>query len=494
MKMSIRNRLFLTVSLLIVFFAALSWMMNSTYLEKYYVNENKRQLIVTSTAINSAYSGDVTQLYLQLEKLERLSGVNILILDKNYAIKYYSQGDNEDLMPGPERKRQRQTELLIPLVTDDLNQLQNKQRIVVTTQDPNIESGLLNVVSRLDNGDYLILSKPLVSLGQSAQVANQFALFTGLVTILLGMGVIFFFSRSFTKPIVQLNDIAQKMSRLDFSEKYIPVHEDEIGELGSSINSLSDQLSRSISELQAVNQKLQQEIQHERRVDEMRKQFISNVSHELKTPIALIQGYAEGLKENIVQDEEGKNFYCEVIADEAAKMNKMVLELLDLSQIESGYMQLEKEVFDLTAMVRQMVVKYQQIFKDGKIMLAEQAGENLWAYADRARIEQVLANYLSNALNHVDQRSEIKVGMETRDGKVRIAVFNSGRPIPEEDQAKVFTSFYKVDRARTRAYGGTGLGLSIVRAIMEMHRNAYGTQNVPGGVEFWFEVDRAVPA
>ncbi|NMC27751.1 MAG: HAMP domain-containing protein [Syntrophomonadaceae bacterium] len=494
MNMSIRSRLFITVSLLIVFFVAFSWWLNSTYLETYYVNQNKQDLLAAAAAISSEYNGDVSDLYVDLNRLERLSGINILILDANLAVKYSSSGAGADVPVGVERKRIRQADHLVPLITKYQSALQSGNQVVALSQDPNLDSGLLNIISRLSNGDYLLLSKSLLSLGQSAAVANRFFLFTGLLPILLASGIIYIFARRFTGPILRLNDIAQKMSQLDFTEKYAAVHQDEIGELGKSINSLSDQLDKSISELQAANQKLQQEIEHERKVDEMRRQFISNVSHELKTPIALIQGYAEGLKENVVQDEANRNFYCEVIADEAAKMNKMVLELLDLSQIESGYVPLEKEVFNLTEMIRQMTAKYELILKEGKMKILTEQDGDIWAYADPNRIEQVLANFLNNAINHVDERGEIRIQVKTKDSKALVTVFNTGRPIPEEDQGKIFTSFYKVDKARTRAYGGTGLGLAIVRAILEQHKSAFGTRNLGDGVEFWFDLDRAAMA
>lgn len=491
MKMSIRTRLFITVSLVIVFFVAFSWVMNTSYLEQYYINQNKQQLLLTAENIDDIYTGNIEDISVQLEKLERLSGLNILILDQDLTTKYYSLGAGNEMLPGPERKRMRQPDLLIPLVSTYQTALQAGNKVVAISQDPNLQTGLLNVVSRLNNGDYLLLSKPLVPFRESAAVANRFFLFTGLLTILMGSGVVYIISRRFTRPILKLNEIAQKMSELDFSEKYVAPHQDELGKLGNSINSLSDQLDKSISELQAANRKLQEEIEYERRIDEMRKQFISNVSHELKTPIALIQGYAEGLKVNVIEDEESKNFYCDVIVDEAVKMNKMVLELLDLSQIEAGYFQLEKEIFDLSPLVQQMVAKYEFIFKEGKIGLIGDKQEKYKVYADRSRIEQVLTNCLNNAINHVDDRQEIRVTLEKRGSKVRIAVFNTGLPIPEEARDKIFTSFYKVDKARTRAYGGTGLGLSIVRAIMDLHKNNFGTENMPEGVEFWFELDKA---
>jgi signal transduction histidine kinase len=281
------------------------------------------------------------------------------------------------------------------------------------------------------------------------------------------------------------------MAKLDFSQKYKIETRDEIGDLGKSINSLSNQLDKSITELTEANAKLLKDIEHERRIDEMRKEFVSSVSHELKTPIALIQGYAEGLKENIIEDEESKNYYCYVIADEASKMNKMVRELLDLSQIESGYFILERQVVDISMLVEQVLNKFEPILKEKQICLSGARQREVMVNGDIFRIEQVMVNYLNNAINHIDQQKEIAVNIHPVDDKVRISVFNTGKPIPDESLDKVFISFYKVDKARTRSYGGTGLGLSVVRAIQEQHNNAYGVINRDNGVEFWFDVDRA---
>jgi len=171
----------------------------------------------------------------------------------------------------------------------------------------------------------------------------------------------------------------------------------------------------------------------------------------------------------------------------------MVRELLDLSQIEAGYFSLEKEVFNISILVDQVLSKYDLIFKEKHISLQKDTSDNLFVNGDRARIEQIMVNYLNNAINHVDNRKELRVTAVSLDNKVRIAVFNTGIPIPEELGDKIFTSFYKVDKARTRAYGGTGLGLSIVRAIMEIHQNAYGFLNKTDGVEFWFNLDKMEP-
>lgn len=280
------------------------------------------------------------------------------------------------------------------------------------------------------------------------------------------------------------------MSKLDFSKKYAVQSDDEVGQLGKSINSLSDQLDRAIFSLTEANKKLREDIEQERRIDKMRKEFINNVSHELKTPIALIQGYAEGLKLNINEDEENKNYYCDVIMDEAGKMNRLVKDLLDLSQIESGSFKLDKTSFNISSLIESVLDKYRPVLFEKGIKVELDIPEYLTVNGDAGRIEQVLVNYLINAINHVDDKKEIKIQAVILNEKVKISVCNSGENIPDESLDKIWTSFYKVDKARTRSYGGTGLGLSVVKAIQELHGNSCGMENLEDGVLFWFEVDR----
>jgi signal transduction histidine kinase len=289
--------------------------------------------------------------------------------------------------------------------------------------------------------------------------------------------------------IIIFPDIIQNLAGLDFSETYEITTKDEIGDLGESINFLSGQLENAILELQTKNRQLEEDIEKERKIDKMRKEFVSNVSHELKTPLSLIQGYAEGLKLNVMDDEKNKQFYCEVIIDEAAKMDKLVKDLLHLSQIDSGYYKLEKTNFDLSSMIEYVVGKFKVIFADKDIAAVLDIPDNLIVNGDIIRVEQVLVNYISNALQHVDENKFIKLDVQIHLDKVRVSVFNTGKNIPEDETELIWTSFYKIDKARTRDYGGCGLGLSIVRAIQEQHHNAYGIINKENGVEFWFELD-----
>ena len=218
----------------------------------------------------------------------------------------------------------------------------------------------------------------------------------------------------------------------------------------------------------------------------MRKEFIANVSHELKTPIALIQGYAEGLCDGMCEDEESRSYYCEVIMDEANKMNKMVRQLLTLTALEFGNDTPSIAAFDVTELVHDLINSSGILIQQNAAKVSVDMPETLVVMGDEFKIEEVVTNYLTNAMNHLGGDHNIRIWSETLDGVAKIHVYNNGTPIPEEDLPNLWTKFYKVDKARTRAYGGSGIGLSIVKAIMEAHHQQYGVANHEDGVEFWF--------
>ena len=340
-----------------------------------------------------------------------------------------------------------------------------------------------------DNATIFLMSTPLASIRESVDLANRFLAYVGIAVILVSSVILYFITRRVTAPIHELSQLSEKMSNLDFDAKYTGQAEDEIGVLGNSMNRLSDTLKETIGQLRTANTELQQDIEEKIKVDEMRKDFIANVSHELKTPIALIQGYAEGLTEGMAEDPESRDYYCEVIMDEANKMNKMVRQLLTLSALEAGNDAPVMDRFDLTDLVRGVItsagILIQQ--KEAEVHL-EDCGP-VYVCADEFKIEEVVTNYLNNALNHLAGEKKIVITVEDNGEEALVTVFNTGNNIPDEDIPNLWTKFYKVDKSHTREYGGSGIGLSIVKAIMDSHRKACGVRNVEGGVEFWFTLD-----
>ena len=340
-----------------------------------------------------------------------------------------------------------------------------------------------------DNKTIFLMSTPLASIRESVELANRFLAYVGIAALLVGSLFIYFATKKITSPILQLANLSEKMSNLDFDAKYTGQAEDEIGVLGNSMNRLSDTLKETIGQLRTANTELQQDIEEKIKVDEMRKDFIANVSHELKTPIALIQGYAEGLTEGMAEDPESRDYYCEVFMDEANKMNKMVRQLLTLSALEAGNDAPVMDRFDLTDLIRGVInsvgILIQQ--KEADVHL-EDCGP-VYVCADEFKIEEVVTNYLNNALNHLAGEKKIVITVEDNGEEALVTVFNTGNNIPEEDIPNLWTKFFKVDKSHTREYGGSGIGLSIVKAIMDSHRKACGVRNVEGGVEFWFTLD-----
>ncbi len=361
---------------------------------------------------------------------------------------------------------------------------------VYKVYDERLQSNFLELTGGLSNNYWVYLRTNYQGIQESTSVSNQFMAYVGAIVLIVGIFIMLFVSNQYTKPILRLAKHAEDMQKLNFSFRYEDDRQDEIGILGNSMNALSDKLEETISELKTANNELQLDLERRTKQEEMRQEFLANVSHELKTPIALIQGYAEGLQENINDDPQSREFYCDVIIDEANKMNKMVKRLLSLNQLEFGNGQVHLEHFDLNTVVDSVLNSTEILFRQKNVALSYQRREEpVLVWADEYMIEEVVTNYISNALNHVKYDNKIEIKMLKGERVVRVSVFNTGDPIPEEEISKIWTKFYKVDKARTREYGGNGIGLSIVKAIMEAHNQSYGVRNYDNGVEFWFELD-----
>lgn len=342
----------------------------------------------------------------------------------------------------------------------------------------------------LSGGDYFLIRTPLESIRESVATSNNFYFFVGIVILLLSGVIIWEVTKRITKPISELTKLSQQMSDLDFDARYQFCAGNEIDVLGDNFNRMCEELENTISELKSANNKLEKDIQDKIKIDQMRKEFLDNVSHELKTPIALIQGYAEGLKENITEDPESREFYCDVIMDESAKMNKLVKNLLTLNQLESGKDAAMMERFDIVSLIKGVLASMDIMIQQKEAKVIFEVEGPIYVWADEFKVEEVVTNYTSNALNHLAGEKQIEINVWKEEERVKVTVFNNGSPIPEEDLPKLWNKFYKVDKARTREYGGSGIGLSIVKAIMEGMNQEYGVQNYDNGVEFWFTLDR----
>ena len=413
-------------------------------------------------------SGDIAELaYVYPSDSERLQQVTKNQLDKYVKSIYFGQKLDDNCK----------------MITQTANYS------MYNVYDTRVDSNFLELTGKMPDNYWIYLRSNYQSIQESASVSNQFMLYVGMIVMIAGVFIMYFVSNQYTKPILRLATHAKNMQKLDFSTRYKDNRDDEIGVLGNSMNALSDRLEKTISELKTANNELQLDLQRRSEQEQMRQEFLANVSHELKTPIALIQGYAEGLQENINDDAESREFYCQVIIDEADKMNRMVKKLLTLNQLEFGNDQVIMERFDMTELIRGVANSTRILMEQKGIRLELENSEEAWVWGDEFKVEEVITNYMSNAINHADGEKLIRVFYTRSEDKLRVSVFNTGQPIPEEDIEKIWVKFYKVDKARTREYGGSGIGLSIVKAIMDSFQQQCGCQNYDNGVAFWFTLE-----
>ncbi len=484
-KHSLTRQVTSIVSLLVAGAILLCWVLNTTLLPRYYMHNKKELLMENYQTISNASAQDELEsdeFAVTFDNLCSNGNIMALILQQDGKVLRSSVNDLDAL----------RTEFWDVLLHGDKMEVlySNDQYQLLRKTDTRLDSEYLVLVGVLENGDMVLMRTAVESIRESAAISNRFLLFAGAAAIVASLLVAFFTTRHITRPLQQLTDISKRMVDLDFNAKYESNQSNsyEVEELGNHINRLSENLERMISELKTANVELQDDIEKKIQIDEMRKEFLSNVSHELKTPLALIQGYAEGLQECINDDAESREFYCDVIIDEADKMNRMVKKLLTLNQLEFGNDQVIMERFDMTELIRGVANSTKILMEQKGIRLELEDSEEAWVWGDEFKVEEVITNYMSNAINHADGEKLIRVFYTRSEDKLRVSVFNTGQPIPEEDIDKIWVKFYKVDKARTREYGGSGIGLSIVKAIMDSFHQQCGVINHEDGVEFWMEL------
>lgn len=486
---SVKVKLFLTLSTTVLLIILFLIIVNNFALEKFYLYKKQNTLKSVYESLNDYYKtpGQDNDLQTELEKLSIKNNFDILIKDNN-GINLYTTNKNFSTVIGS--------------INDILDKVQSGKELesndnftIKKQRDSKNGLSYMMLSGKLENGYFLYIRIPLNSIQDSVSISNNFLLMMAGFTILIASIMVTIVSKKFTEPILELNNIAKKMSNLDFSQKYkVTNARDEINDLGRSINTMSDKLERTIKQLRNSNIELERDIEEKSKIDEMRKTFISDVSHELKTPIALIQGYSEGLLENVNNDEESRKFYAEVILDETNKMDKLVKQLLELMKLEYGKREFNNKEFNIVELEKEVIRKTNVMIEEKQAEIKFDENEDIRVFADDFYIEQVLTNYLTNAIKNVKEmygEKYIKISNEINkeEQKVCIKVFNTGKQISEENLNRIWNRFYKADESRHREDGGTGIGLAFVKAIMSNYDNKYGVKNLENGVEFYFELD-----
>ena len=544
-RYSIRTELTFVFFLLIAGAIMIIFLANTFFLERYYLKDKQKALDKAYVKLNQAAADNsirTSKFGVELVQIASKDNIGVIVMDDDSkTIKYYASDaetmvkrmwDNmfektDSLPSGYSEGEADQSEhngnssddpgdyYIVKRLQDSYNQ---RVQIVL---DRKTSTQYMEMWGMLGDGSFYLLRTAVESIRKNSGTANHFIILVGICVILLGALVAALLGTRITRPILQLTRISQRMKELDFSARYEGDDRTEIAELGENFNELSSTLEKTISELKTANNELRSDIEKKEKIEQMQREFIANVTHELKTPIALIQGYAEGLQDGIAQDADSRDFYTGVILDEAGKMNKMVQKLLTLTHLEFGSEKAEMTRFDAAQLIlselssavllanendihvriTQAKTGSQDVHTDetGRIYLDQELSP-VYVWSDEFMTEEVFQNYFSNAVHHaksVEKQGSgqkdkvIDIRFEQKENCVRISVFNTGDPIPEDSVGRIWEKFYKVDKARTRAYGGSGVGLSIVKAIMELLHQDYGVINYDNGVEFWFELEAA---
>lgn len=484
-KHSIKRRMAFSFIALMAGTILLSWIINNTFLQSYYETNRKKDLITGyQTIVNAIRSGLAEEeVAFQLQAMSARANISSIVLDADSDVLYCFGGDSKTL-----NRRIRDYLYGAQLQGTEILE-QQPDYILLKMIDMDTKFEYMEMHGVTGTGTIIMLRMPLANVTESVELANRFLIYIGMAAILFSSIVIWLVTQKITGPILELADISERMAHLDFEAKYKGTDHTEIALLGENINRLSETLEKTISELKTANNELQKDIERKNQIDGMRKEFLSNVSHELKTPIALIQGYAEGLQEEVNDDPESRRFYCDVIVDEAARMNHMVKELMTLNQLEFGNDNVSMERFNVVDLICNYIQSAQILTRQNGISVRMDHYDDIYVWADEFKTEEVFMNYFSNAVNHAEGEKVVDVKLTRKEKTVRISVFNTGKPIPAESIDHIWEKFYKVDKARTRQYGGSGVGLSIVKAIMESMNQRYGAVNYENGVEFWFELE-----
>lgn len=490
---SIRIKLFATLCIVIIVTILFLVIINNLALEAFYIYSKKDIAKNIYREINSKYSDNVSEEELE-EYIKQAAATNNLdILIKDASTQKIITND-KNKMETMERLRN--------IVEFDKNKTwggtlyEDLNVVIKTAKDTTNDINYIVLMARLDNGNDLYMKTSISAIKDSLRISNNVLVIVGTISVVVSAIIVLVVSKRFSTPILEISSIAQKMSRLDFSQKYIPSDSnDEFDELGNSINIMSDKLEETINELRKNNDELERDIKEKSKIEEMRTQFISDVSHELKTPIALIQGYAEGLVENVNNDDESRKFYAEVILDEADKMDKLVKQLLELMKIEYGKREFNNVKFDIVALIKEVFKKCDVMIKEQNIKVYLKNNEPIFVLADDFYIEQVITNYVTNAIKYsqeVNGKRKIEVKVEeTPENTVKACVYNTGKNLSESEMKKIWGRFYKLDSSRNRENGGTGIGLAFVKAVMSNYNNKFGVENKAEGVEFYFELKKA---
>ena len=484
---STRKRILILITSLILLLLVMLWLFNTLFLSIVYRREKVEDMEEVFASLDEAsiagalYDSRYDKTF---EKLSADNNLDIVVVSSNGVV----------ILTSGREKHNTVSRLLDALLANREGKesiVHNDAYDILLDEDEYLGDEYLILIGTLQDGNLIMLRYAMANMDLSIQIFDETMIIVAIFVFLVAFLLVEIFTRRLTKPVMELTDISKKMSELDFGVKYEPREiRSEIDILGEHMNSMSSTLRDTYVKLQKANIELKKDIELREKNEQMRTEFLSGVAHELKTPIALIQGYAEGLSDGMADDPESRDYYVDVIVDESAKMNKMVSQLISLNELEYGVDMKSQEEFNITEMIRGLVDSSKILLEQNDIKVEYNIDEDINVVSIPNLVEMAFSNYLSNAIHYCKDDKIIKISQLDKGDRVCISVFNTGDNIPEESLSRLWEKFYKVDKARTREYGGSGIGLSVVKLAIDGVKGKYGVYNTNLGVTFWFEIDK----
>lgn len=495
MRHNLSKRLFTITLSLIIGLLLIAYFAQAIFFESFYSYKKTLSLVNEVNKFHDLYSYQISNnrdLYLAIQKFENENNAKVIVTSADGSqVRYITnidKIDNENL----ETLKSFGRELLDD--KDLISEVVKNSQTRYTTFDNQTKIGVISTLSINGPNDSLLFCvSPIQPIKEASEVISEFFIYIFIGLVIISIILSFIYSNLISKPLVSLTHAANKISKMNFIEVHETNRTDEIGSLAKSLNFLSKNLQAALLDLRRKNKKLQDDIEKERQLENMRKDFISNVSHELKTPIGIIEGYAEGLKDGIVTGEDA-NLYLETIIDESKKMTVLVTNMLELSKLESGIIKPNFEAFNINRLINKILQKHKPDFEENKFNINfNSSNPYSYVYADPFQMEQVLTNLITNAIKYTPPRNDINVYIEEKLDRFKISIQNMGITLPEEEIQKLFDKFYRLDKSRERTQrNSTGIGLSIVKNILHLHNSEFNFQNIDRGVEFYFYLEKIV--
>ncbi len=452
-----------------IFIFTLLWFMQVILLQSYYSSMKKNEVARLSKQIEENYNKE--NIVSIIDNIAYKNALNIFLFDTNGNIIHNSTNSPIDgsISQMPTRPILIETTGIVEKI------LSSPSKRISYTIDVDKYNTKLYVYGRLinDKNTCLVMVSSIDPIDATTSILQNQLIYITIIALLLSSIISIFMSRRISRPIYNITQGARKLALGNYDVEFEKAGYVEIDELADTLNFATSELGKT---------------------DKIRKELIANVSHDLRTPLTMIKAYSEMIRDLSGDNKQKREEHLKVIIDETDRLTRLVNDMMDLSKIESGINDLNKEKINYSDMVTKIVENFKNINEDENCKFELELPKDIYVIADSIKIERVLYNLISNAINHSgedDKRKLIKIKISVNGRKVKTEIIDNGVGISKENLAHIWDRYYKVNKNFKRANTGSGLGLSIVKEILISHKSNYGVKSEDKkGATFWFELQK----